>query len=138
MAQRRFHYEQAFEHYLRANAIPYVAVDEAKRALRREDRHGSLPIKPQELRLRRVFSEGGENLLMDVKGRKHSGQDRAGNFQNWVTRDDVGVPSETWAGHLRRRVRRPTFAFLFWCLCYHVCANGQPIVALRAASTITE
>ena len=33
MTQRRFHYEQAFEHYLRANAIPYVAVDEAKRAL---------------------------------------------------------------------------------------------------------
>ena len=33
MAQRRFHYEQAFEHYLRANRIPYVAVDEAKKAL---------------------------------------------------------------------------------------------------------
>ena len=33
VAQRRFHYEQAFEHYLRANAIPYVAVNEAKRAL---------------------------------------------------------------------------------------------------------
>ncbi len=33
MAQRRFHYEQAFEHYLRSNGIPYVAVDEAKRAL---------------------------------------------------------------------------------------------------------
>ena len=30
MAQRRFHYEQAFEHYLRANRAPYVAVDEAK------------------------------------------------------------------------------------------------------------
>ena len=33
MANRRFHYDRAFEHYLRANAIPYVAVDEAKRAL---------------------------------------------------------------------------------------------------------
>ena len=32
MAQRRFHYEQAFERYLRQHAIPYVAVDEAKRA----------------------------------------------------------------------------------------------------------
>ena len=33
VAQRRFHYEQAFEHYLRANRVPYVAVDEAKKAL---------------------------------------------------------------------------------------------------------
>ena len=33
VAQRRFHYEQAFEHYLRANRIPYVAVDEAKKSL---------------------------------------------------------------------------------------------------------
>ena len=33
MAQRRFHYVQAFEHYLRANRIPYVAVDEAKKSL---------------------------------------------------------------------------------------------------------
>jgi hypothetical protein len=33
MAQRRFHYEQAFEHYLRATRTPYIAVDEAKKAL---------------------------------------------------------------------------------------------------------
>lgn len=35
MVLRRFHYDQAFEHYLRANAVPYVAVDEAKRSLMR-------------------------------------------------------------------------------------------------------
>lgn len=33
MAQRRHHYEQAFEHYLRQCRIPYVAVDEARKAL---------------------------------------------------------------------------------------------------------
>ncbi len=33
MAQRRHHYEQAFEEYLRSRRIPYVAVDEAKKAL---------------------------------------------------------------------------------------------------------
>lgn len=33
MAQRRHHYEVAFEHYLRAKRIPYVAVDEARKAL---------------------------------------------------------------------------------------------------------
>ena len=42
MAQRRFHYELAFEHYLRAKAIPYVAVDEAKRSLQGRDLRVSL------------------------------------------------------------------------------------------------
>lgn len=44
MVQRRFHYDQAFERYLRAKAIPYIAVDEAKRAIGRDlpgiDTHG--------------------------------------------------------------------------------------------------
>jgi len=33
MVQRRHHYERAFESYLRLRAVPYVAVDEAKRAI---------------------------------------------------------------------------------------------------------
>ncbi|MCU0688246.1 MAG: HYExAFE family protein [Phycisphaerales bacterium] len=33
MAQRRHHYERAFEAYLRQRRMPYVAVDEARRAL---------------------------------------------------------------------------------------------------------
>lgn len=33
MAQRRHHYERAFEEYLRTRRIPYVAVDEARKAL---------------------------------------------------------------------------------------------------------
>lgn len=33
MAQRRHHYEQAFEAHLRAQRVPYVAVDEARKAL---------------------------------------------------------------------------------------------------------
>ncbi len=33
MAQRRYHYERAFEQYLRARRIPYISVDEARRAL---------------------------------------------------------------------------------------------------------
>ena len=33
MADRSVHYEAAFEAYLRHKGIPYVAVDEAKRAL---------------------------------------------------------------------------------------------------------
>jgi len=33
MAKRSNHYEAAFEEYLRQRQIPYVAVDEKKRAL---------------------------------------------------------------------------------------------------------
>lgn len=33
MAQRRHHYEQAFEAFLREERIPYVAVNEARKAL---------------------------------------------------------------------------------------------------------
>jgi hypothetical protein len=33
VANRDNHYEAAFEDYLRARGIPYVAVDEAKRSL---------------------------------------------------------------------------------------------------------
>lgn len=40
MAQRRFHYEQAFEYYLRSKKIPYVSVDEAKKAI-----HGPKKLK---------------------------------------------------------------------------------------------
>ena len=111
MAQRRFHYEQAFEHYLRAHAIPYVAVDEAKRALRREDRHDSLPTKLKSFDFV-VYSSGGANLLVDVKGRKHTGNTGRA-LQNWVTRDDVEC-LETWAGVFGNGFE-PAFIFMFWC-----------------------
>ncbi|MGJ3232735.1 MAG: HYExAFE family protein [Oceanicaulis sp.] len=151
MAQRRFHYEQAFEHYLRANAIPYVAVDEAKRALSAAGgpgRHnppaapdtlgptpggdasgagsgatpgaisggtsgggGGLPHKLKSFDFV-VYSRGGSNLLVDVKGRKHTG--RSGrSLQNWVTRDDVTSLSR-W-GEIFGDGFESAFAFLFWC-----------------------
>lgn len=110
MTQRRFHYEQAFEHYLRANGIAYVAVDEAKRAL-----HGKTGIAGSK-KLKNfdfvVYSESGNNLLIDVKGRKHSGQ-TGRSLQNWVTRDDVSC-LQTWAGIFGDGFE-PAFAFLFWC-----------------------
>jgi hypothetical protein len=107
MAQRRFHYDQAFEHYLRANAIPYVAVDEAKRAL--ADRQLPTAIKSFDFV---VYSESGPNLLIDVKGRKHSG--RTGkNLQNWVTNEDVTALNK-WSGIFGDGFEA-AFAFLFWC-----------------------
>jgi len=41
MAQRRVHYEQAFEQYLREHGIPYVAVNEARKALVAASRRGT-------------------------------------------------------------------------------------------------
>ncbi|MEM9882466.1 MAG: HYExAFE family protein [Planctomycetota bacterium] len=117
MAQRRFHYEQAFEHYLRANGIAYVAVDEAKRALHgRAGIAGAKKLKSFDFV---VYSEAGPNLLIDVKGRKvpsrktAAGAASRSGLQNWVTRDDVAC-LETWSGIFGDGFE-PAFAFLFWC-----------------------
>lgn len=124
MAQRRFHYEVAFERYLRDRTIPYVAVDEAKRALS-DASHPPASLKSFDFV---VYSRSGANLLIDVKGRK---QPRvaskrgasARTLQNWVTRADVDslVRWQTLFG--------PgfvgAFAFLYWC-------DGPPPGALFA------
>jgi hypothetical protein len=107
VAQRRFHYDQAFEGYLRAQAIPYVAVDEAKRALQGSPAPRSL--KSFDFV---VYSQTGPNLLVDVKGRKHSGRS-ARSLDNWVTRGDVESLGQ-WeqifgSGFVA------AFAFLYWC-----------------------
>jgi len=113
MAQRRFHYEAAFEHYLRANAIPYVAVDEAKRALS-GGRSAAMAGRAKRLKSFdfMVYSEGGSNLLVDVKGRKHSGK-TGRSLQNWVTRDDVKCLAQ-WSEVFGEGFE-PCFVYLFWC-----------------------
>lgn len=107
MAQRRFHYEQAFEHYLRANQIPYVAVDEAKRALQ-----GSASVPRLKSFDFVVYSTSGPNLLVDVKGRKHSGK-TGKSMQNWVTRDDLECMNE-WS-RIFGGGFEPALVFMFWC-----------------------
>jgi len=107
MAQRRFHYELAFEHYLRANAIPYVAVDEAKRALHGKDLRVTL--KSFDFV---VYSKAANNLLVDVKGRKHSGK-TGKSLQNWVTQDDLDALGQ-WAKIFGGGFE-PAFVFMFWC-----------------------
>ena len=98
MAQRRFHYDAAFEHYLRANAIPYVAVDEAKRALQRKQSGGIAGASKLKSFDFVVYSESGPNLLVDVKGRKHSG--RTGRAHHCctpaVTRSPSRINVSTW------------------------------------------
>ena len=62
MADRTVHYEAAFEAFLRDRGIPYVAVDEAKKALFSTAKLKSFDFV--------VYSKNGPNLLIDVKGRQ--------------------------------------------------------------------
>lgn len=95
MAQRRFHYEQAFEHYLRANRVPYVAVDEARKTLLPMDASegGADPasaLKSFDF----VVYQPGRNLVVDVKGRQFGSRKAVSSLSNrrlesWVTHEDV-------------------------------------------------
>ncbi len=81
---RRFHYEQAFEAFLRSNRIPYLAVDEARKTLLPADE--PLPsIKSFDFVVSGMDS-GAPRRLVDVKGRLFK---RGRQYQNWVTLDDV-------------------------------------------------
>jgi len=81
MADRNVHYEAAFEAYLRQRGIPYVAVDEAKKAMFASARLKSFDFV--------VYNRNGANLLVDIKGRKLRGARAGGSFQTWATEQDV-------------------------------------------------
>ncbi len=75
MAQRRHHYERAFETFLRQRRIPYVAVDEARKALLSSDAtfriNGDEPGTDEALKSFDFVLYGqSRNFLIDVKGRK--------------------------------------------------------------------
>ena len=118
MAQRRFHYDQAFEQYLRHHTIPYVAVDEAKRALGTGPKPRPMiwptPIGDTSLKSFDfvVYNPEGPNLIVDVKGRKHTGRSNR-SLDNWVTQADVDSLGrwERIFGYDFEAI----FAFLFWC-----------------------
>jgi hypothetical protein len=121
MTQRRFHYEQAFEHYLRANRIPYIAVDEAKKSLLPAG--ADLPsIKSFDF----VVYGQARKLLIDVKGRMF-GSVRSSSclsnrrFESWVTREDV-ESLEQW-----QRLFGPEFESVF---VFAYCLRQQPPDAL--------
>lgn len=72
------HYESAFEDYLRRQGLPYIAVDEAKKALFAGAKLKSFDFV--------VYRPQGDNLLVDVKGRSCG---KTGTLQNWATREDI-------------------------------------------------
>jgi hypothetical protein len=83
MALRSNHYDVAFEAYLRHLRTPYVAVDEARRALTADASLKSFDFI--------VYSPAGPNLLVDVKGRRFPTALESGGhcWENWATDDDV-------------------------------------------------
>ncbi len=82
MAKRDNHYEAAFEEYLRQRQVPYIAVDETKRALL-----GDASLKSLDFI---VSPAAGPAWLIDVKGRRFpSGDQQKQYWKNWSTGDDV-------------------------------------------------
>jgi len=81
MADRNVHYEAAFEAFLRDKGIPYVAVDEAKKALFSDAKLKSFDFV--------VYSKNGRNLLVDVKGRQLRNRTGRSGFETWATEQDV-------------------------------------------------
>jgi hypothetical protein len=87
MANRDNHYEAAFEAYLRGRGVPYVAVDEAKRALLGgSEGAGGESIKSLDF----IVSTTREaRWLVDVKGRLFPSGVHRQYWKNWSTRDDL-------------------------------------------------
>ncbi len=95
MAQRRHHYEQAFQWYLRSARVPYVAVDEARKALLPEvpggavgqagtDRPAGASLKSFDF----VVYGPTRNVLVEIKGRRMTPGART-RLESWVTREDA-------------------------------------------------
>ncbi len=89
MAKRDNHYEAAFEAFLRARRVPYVAVDEAKRSRFAEGSIKSLDF---------IVSPAARfSWLVDVKGRRFPSGGQKQYWKNWSTRDDL-VSLARWEG----------------------------------------
>jgi len=89
MAKRDNHYEAAFEAYLIAARLPYVAVDENKRS-----RLGDRSIKNLDFI---VSPPGSGSWLVDVKGRRFPSGRQRRYWKNWSTRDDL-ISLARWEG----------------------------------------
>src|SRR5438105_12741405 len=81
VADRTVHYEAAFEAFLRHKGVPYVAVDEAKKALFANAKLKSFDFV--------VYSKNGPNLLVDVKGRSCRNRAARSGFETWATEQDI-------------------------------------------------
>lgn len=81
MAKRSNHYDAAFEELLRRSRIPYVSVNETRRALLQEASLKSMDFI--------AYAEGQPNLLIDVKGRRFPTGNSGHRWENWAEEEDV-------------------------------------------------
>ena len=83
MSRHHIHYEAAFEDYLRSRGLPYIAVDEQRKAIFAGARIKSFDFL--------IYPPSGEPWLADVKGRKfpYTGAGGKRYWENWVTQDDL-------------------------------------------------
>lgn len=142
IAQRRHHYEHAFEEFLRARRIPYVAVDEAKKALLPEgasltatNRDPADPTCSTPTTSLKSFDfvlyGQGLNLLVEVKGRRIARPRRRtgartipgpsleikppprARLDSWVTYDDIESLTRWQA--LFGPEFEAALVFVYWC-----------------------
>jgi hypothetical protein len=107
------HYEAAFEAYLRARRLPYIAVDEARRSVVDEGSIKSLDFI--------VSPPGQVSWLVDVKGRRFpSGDEHHQYWKNWSTRDDLRSLA-AWQSHFGESFC-PLLVFA-----YQLVANRSPL-----------
>ena len=111
------HYEAAFEQFLRARRLPYVAVDEARRSLVADGSLKSLDF---------IVSPPGETAwLVDVKGRRFpTGDEHHQYWKNWSTRDDLRSLA-AWQNHFGGGFC-PLLVFA-----YHLVGSRSPLPAAQ-------
>ena len=123
MGQARHHYERALEMHLRDRRIPFISLNEARRALlppRQALRVTELDRDPpREVTLKsfdHVIYGSPHNLLVDIKGRKVKTRKSAatvGRLESWVTLEDVEALTR-WQ-RLFGSAFRAAFVFVYWC-----------------------
>ena len=90
---RSNHYEAAFEAYLRAHGVAFVATDEAKRSVL-----GDTDVKSADFI---IVGPDTARLIVDVKGRKFpsgSGDKVNTTWQNWAEEEDIDALGRWAAG----------------------------------------
>lgn len=124
MGQRRHHYEQAFERFLRDGRVPYICVNEAKKALLPTGAMlGTRDVVGEEIKKLKNFDfvvyGAGTNLLVEIKGRRlpairlKDGTPAKPRMESWVTLDDIEALSR-WRVLFGPEFE-PVFVFVYWC-----------------------
>src|ERR1700731_3516558 len=75
------HYEAAFEGYLQEHRLCYMAVNERRRSVYRQQ-----PIKNLDFV---VYSDSDARLLIDVKGRRFPSGGSRKVWDSWATQEDI-------------------------------------------------